>query len=118
MFNLFFGRIISYVGIGLIASIILGGAYLGWKKQIELQALTEYNQKQLEQTIKDQQVFSEKMSAIENSQKDIIKNLEKQNRDMAIELKSLKRYLDSPEVKKLDKPASDIIKNTIDTLRN
>lgn len=113
MIKLLFGRVLSYVGIAIIASTILGGAYWGWKRQIEQQALLEYNQQQLEQIIKDQELFYQKMAVIEQKQQEILNDLDKKNREIAIKLKDLEKYLNSPEVKKLNRPASEIIKNTI-----
>ena len=52
----------------IVGSIILFGTltgiYYSWRKGIEREALLEYNQKQLEQNLKDQEELRKKMEAV------------------------------------------------------
>lgn len=111
MFGL--SRIPMYIAAFFLLSGLLTGIYYGWKHSIEQQALLEFNQKQLEQVIKDQQDFQNKMSAVENNQKTIVEDLTKQNEDINKQLADISTYLSSSDAKKNDRPSSIILKNTI-----
>lgn len=119
IFSLFtnLGRLPLYLAIGAFAIGLITAVYYGWKNQVEQRALLEFNQKQLEQIIRDQQLFSQKMRDIESSQREIVEDLEKQNAEIDSKLKSIDGYLLSPEAKKVDRPASIILKNTVNQLR-
>jgi len=106
------GRIQIYIFI----AIALVGGYFYWKHQVEQQALMEYNQRQLEQALKDREEFQQKMSEIENKQRNVEENLAKQNDEVAQKLTNIDNYLLSPEVNKQDKQSSEVLKNTITEL--
>jgi len=115
MFGLLLGGRIQLYIAGAIAII---GIYFFWKHNVEQQALMEYNQRQLEQVIQDQQRFQQKMQEVENKQKTIENDLAVQNDQVNKTLSTVTEYLDSKAAKKQDKPASDIFKKTITELRN
>ena len=97
--------------------VILSSGFAYWKTQIEKQALMAYNQKQLEQVMKDQQAFQAKMDELNSKQKDIEKDLTAQNNEIGIKMKSLEDYLYSAETKLLEKPATIILKNTMSQMK-
>ena len=99
----------------ILAVLVSGLGY--WKSQIEKQALMAYNQKQIEQVMKDQQEFQARMDDVAYKQKIIEKDLTAQNEQIGIQMKSLEDYLYSATTKALDKPAGIILKNTVSQLK-
>ena len=108
------GRIQLYIA----AAVILTGFYFYWKHNVEQQALMEYNQRQLEQSIADQNKLKETLSAIEQKQQEIIKQNEQDKVAYEQKLGSVTDYLDSSATKKIDKPSSDILKQTVKQLKD
>jgi uncharacterized protein HemX len=106
-------RIQLYIGIAIAAV----GVYFFWKHNIEQQALMEYNQRQLEQVMQDQQRFQQKMQEVESKQRVIENDLAAQNEQVNKTLSTVNEYLDSKDAKTQDKPASDILKKTVTELR-
>jgi len=114
MFGL--SRIPMYIAAFFLVSGLVTGMYYSWKHSVEQQALLEFNQKQLEQVIKDQQDFQSKMSAVEDKQRSIAEDLTKQNDEINRQLKDINTYLSSAEAKKADRPSSIILKNTVNQI--
>lgn len=113
-----FGRL-QIIIVGSILLIgILSGIYYSWRSSVVREALLEYNQKQLEQTIKDQEEFRAKMQAIEKSQEQILAENDKSKKVFDDQIKTADEYLESAAVKKADKPSSDILKETIKKLKD
>ena len=118
MFGLLGGsKIIVFIirGMTLIGSIF--GIYYAWKRDIERQALMGFNQKQMEQSLKDQQEFLKNQEQISRAQQEAAKNLLEENQKINRQLGSVSTYLNSADAKKSDRPASDILKNTIEELK-
>ena len=99
----------------LIGSIF--GIYYAWKRDIERQALMGFNQKQMEQSLKDQQEFLKNQEQISRAQKEAARDLLEENQKINRQLGSVSTYLNSADAKKSDRPASDILKNTIEELK-
>jgi hypothetical protein len=95
----------------------IGTAYYQWKKNIEHEALLEFNQKQMEKNIKDQQEFSKKQQEIAQQQQEASAMLIQQNAQLTSKIKSIDGYLSSDAAKKGDRPSSDVIKKTIDMIQ-
>jgi Tfp pilus assembly protein PilN len=100
-----------------MAALALVGIYFAWKNNVEQAALMEYNQKQMEQVIHDQQLFQQKMDEVQNNQKAIVEDLAKKNDELTQKLTDLNTFLDSTEAKKEDKPSSTLLRSTIKQLR-
>ena len=113
-----FGRLQMIIIGGIILIGLLSGIYYAWRSSIVREALLEYNQKQLEQTIKDQEEFRVKMQAIEKSQKEILNENSNSRKVFDDQIKSTDDYLDSTTTKKADKPSSDVLKETIKKLKD
>jgi Tfp pilus assembly protein PilN len=107
------GRVQLYIAV----AVILTGFYFYWKHSVEQQALMEYNQRQLEQSIADQNKLKETLSAIEQKQQEIIKQNEQDKVAYEQKLGTVTDYLDSSAAKKTDKPSSDILKQTVKQLK-
>lgn len=102
---------------GVITAIIIAVAVsygFMWESSIKKAALEEFNRKQLEQQIKDQQEYIQKMTEVNNIQKQALDDLQKQNIQLKTKVEDLNKYLDSKEVRKNAKPSSDVIKKTLE----
>ena len=108
------GRVQLYIAV----AVLLTGFYFYWKHNVEQQALMEYNQKQLEQSIEDQNKIKETLVAIETNQQQIIKQSEQDKVAYEQKLGTVTDYLDSSATKKSDKPSSDILKQTVKQLKD
>jgi uncharacterized protein with von Willebrand factor type A (vWA) domain len=111
-----FGKIQLYLAIGTFLIGMLTIGYIGWKHQIEAAALSDYNRKQLEQVIQDQQDFQNKMRTIEDTQKSLSDSLARQNEVITKKFNSIDSFLSSPEAQKSNRPASEVLKKTIKKL--
>jgi Tfp pilus assembly protein PilE len=104
----------------IIAVVVLGtltGTYYSWRKSIERQALLEYNQKQLEQNMADQAEFRRKMQEIAEKQEEIVKKNAEDRKAFEDKISNAQTYIDSEEVRKSDRPASNILKETVKRLK-
>ena len=118
MFGLLSGsKIIVFIIIGMTLIGSIFGIYYAWKRDIERQALMGFNQKQMEQSLKDQQEFLKNQEQISRAQQEAAKNLLEENQKINRQLGSVSTYLNSADAKKSDRPASDILKNTIEELK-
>lgn len=117
MLGLFGGsKVIIYV---FIAFTVVGsclGIYYAWKRDVERQALMEFNQRQMEQSLKDQQEFMKKQEKISRAQQEAARELVEENQKISRKIGSVTGYLSSADAKKSDRPASDVLKNTIEQL--
>lgn len=116
MFGL--GRIQLYIIAGVFVFGVLTTGYYQWRKGIEREALLEYNQKQLEQTIADQADFKRKMDVIQKEQDEILAKNKVDRQAFDDKMKSADSFLNSKETKTKDRPSSDILKKTIDKLKD
>jgi uncharacterized protein HemX len=107
------GRIQLYIA----AAVAITGIYFFWKHNIEQQALMEYNQKQLEQSIADQEKLKKDLASISQKQEEIIKQNEEDRKTYEVKLNSVSDYLDSALTKKADKPSSEVLKITVKQLK-
>jgi Tfp pilus assembly protein PilN len=105
-----------YAIIAGIAITILSTYVLMWKHNIRQQALLEFNNKQLEQVIKDQQKFMIDMNKISEDQKIIVNDLNKKNDQLSDQLRDLNVYLTSDQANKDSQDSSKVLKNTIKIL--
>jgi uncharacterized coiled-coil protein SlyX len=109
----FANKYIVYGVIALIASAIIATYIYSWKASIRREALLEFNNNQLEQTIREQEKTIANMKAITDSQRVIIDSMQKKNEEVSKQLAEIEEYLNSEEVKKTDRPTSSVIKETI-----
>lgn len=111
-------RIYVYAVIGLLVFSALTGIYYSWRKGIERQALLEFNQKQLEQTMADQAEFRRKMQEIADKQEEIIKRNAEDRKAFEDKINAAQSYVESEEARKSDRPASDLLKETVKRLKD
>ena len=101
----------------MLASTVVG-IYYGWRKSIEREALLEYNQKQLEQNIRDQEDFRKKMQDIQKQQEMILSNNSAEKKIFNDKIKSASDFLDTKETREADRPSSQILRLTIIKLKD
>ena len=115
-------EIMNRLAIIIIGSIILlgtlSGIYYSWRKGIEREALLEYNQRQIEQNIKDQEELRKKMEAVNAKQEELIKKNEEDKKDFDSKINNARDYVNTEEAKKSDIPASVILKETVKKLKD
>jgi Flp pilus assembly protein TadB len=111
-------RIYIYAIIAVVVFGALTGTYYSWRKSIERQALLEFNQKQLEQTMADQAEFRRKMQEIAEKQEEILKKNDEDRRAFEEKIKGAQTFIESEEARKSDRPASDLLKETIKRLKD
>jgi len=103
----------------IAGAVFLFGAatttYYVWKRNIQHQALLEFNQKQMEQNAKDQAEFIRQQQEIANQQAEAARRLAQQNEELNRRMGGIDRFLNSSQAQ--DRPASDVLKQTIDRLR-
>ena len=113
-----FGRIGIYIFIAMAFIGSITAAYYGWKRSVEQQALMEFNQKQMEQTLRDQQEFLAKQQSIARQQAESAAALEEQNRKLSQKISSVNSYLTSAAAKSSDRPSSEVLKQTVKQLQS
>lgn len=119
MLNLFgidVNKIIIYIVGAVLAIAVVTGAYFYWKHSIKKQAQLEFDNKQLEQVVKDQKQTLDQLLKINKNQEDIIAGLNKQNDDLKNKLSDLDGYLNSDQARKDDRLSSNVLKKTIQDL--
>lgn len=104
----FFNKNILYIGLGVL---IISGI-LFWQHSIKVQAQLEFNNKQLQQTIKEQETYINNLNKLNEDQKVILNNLDIQNKLLQNNVSITETYLTSSEAIKDNKESSIILKNT------
>lgn len=110
-------RIYIYAIIAFVVFGTLTATYYSWRKSIEQQALLEFNQKQLEQTIADQAEFRRRMQEITDKQEEIIKKTNEDRKAFEDKINEAQTFIDSEEARKADRPASNLLKETVKRLK-
>lgn len=80
-------------------------------------ALQEFNKMQLEETIKNQKEYIDKLKRIEEVQANISQNINDQKNKLDSSLSGIEEFLSSAQTKAASKPVSNIIQHTIKRLR-
>lgn len=111
----------SKILVYLFVSMFLFGSvtttYYVWRRAIKREALMEYNQRQLEQTIKDKEELLKAQEDVNRAREQALKDLETENQKLNEQLGSITEYLDSADAKKSDRPSSLVIRKTIEQLK-
>lgn len=106
-------RITLYVvGAVLLAGTVTATYYV-WKHGVEQAALMDFNRRQLEQNARDQAEFIRRQEEVAEQQRRAAAELVEQNRRLQSRVNSINQMLNQAE----DSPAPDIIRRTIDSLR-
>jgi len=110
-------KIWIYLGGALFLFVTVSGAYLAWQRSIERNALLRFNQTQLEQTLREQEEFMKRQRILEDEQRTIARQLHQENQRLRSRVDSIQTILNSPEFSAADRPASEILRRTIQELQ-
>ena len=126
-FNMFAGLItkaVSFIGIepyklllGGLAVVMITGLYFSWRASVKREALYEFNTKQMEQVIQDRAELKKKLDEIADDQKKIIAGQTEFKDNIDRKISNLQVFLKSDAAKKLDRPSSEILKRTVQDLK-
>ena len=105
----------DYGRYALIAAAAIA-AYFWWESRVEDRAMLRFNQSQMEQLLKDQQELSKKLTDIRQLQDQIIENEKQFKQNLDKKLSGITNFLSSDEAKRMDRPASEILKRTLKEL--
>jgi hypothetical protein len=95
--------------------VVFGGFWL-FRYQLQAEQRLADRTAVLEQVVKEQNDFITKTKELQDSKDAAIKQLETSVATIQNTNKSILQYLDSPDAQKGDRPASDIIKKTLEEL--
>lgn len=108
------GRLTMYVIGALFGVATLVSVYLVWRHQVEQETLLKYNNQQLQQALKDTQDQLQKTRDLFALQQQTADELKKQRAELNQKTKAITDFIDSS--KEADKPASDLLKGTLEKL--
>ncbi len=111
-----FGKILQYITIGLVVAGFTLGGYQIWKNQVEQAALLKFNQKQMEQVVKDQQKYIQEIQALQEQEKLLTEQLNQKNDTIDKLSQDVSNWLNSPAAQQQDRPSSSLLKETIKRL--
>lgn len=101
----------------IFAAVFLFGAatttYYVWKRNIEHAALLEFNRAQMEQNARDQQEFMRRQSEVAEDQRRVAAELAEQTRRIQTRMNRVSDMINTSP----DSPAPDVIRRTIEQLR-
>lgn len=109
LLNFFTGPIGKWIAIGLAAIAV----YFWWESRVEHRALLDFNQKQMEQLLKDQKELDKKLTDLRQVQDQILENEKQFKQNLDKKLSGITGFLNSEEAKKLDRSSSEILKRTL-----
>jgi uncharacterized membrane protein len=113
-----FGRLQLYIVAGIFLFGALTAGYYSWRSGIEREALLEYNQKQLEQSIKDKEEMRKQLENIDAKQKEVQAENAAAKKVFSDKINSISADLDTKEVKDADNTSSKVLKDTVGKLRS
>lgn len=110
-------KLTLYIAAGIIGFGVLSGLYYKWRKDIEREALYEYNQKQIEQNQRDQERLRQQLEDIAKKQKEVEEANAADKKEFKDKMNSIVGdVVESKDV--VDRPASDVLKKTVNRLKD
>jgi len=107
------GRIVG--SIGLIIMLFMGA--WGWLKirdaSIRNEALASFNRQQLEIVAREQEEFARQSRVLQETQIRIMQELSKKIEETEKKIADIDQFLESPDARKDDRPASNVLKETL-----
>lgn len=107
-------KLTLYAGGAVLAVAIATGTYYVWKRGVEQAALASYNQRQLEQSIRDQAEFMKRQEEVAEQGRRAAAELAEQGRRLQSRVNSIGQMIGQSQD---DSPAADVVKRTIERLR-
>jgi hypothetical protein len=109
-------KLTLYIAAGVISFGFLTGFYYKWRKDIEREALYEYNQTQFEQNQKDQERLKQQLEDIVKRQKEVEEANTLDKKEFKDKMYSITTGIESKST--VDRPASDVLKKTVNKLKD
>lgn len=106
-----------YIGAVLFVATFLTTGYYLWKRDIEYKALIQYNMTQMQQLVRDQQESARQQAVLFTEQQRLTRELLERNEALQRRMEAVNVYLASPQAQRADRPASEVIRETINQLR-
>jgi hypothetical protein len=107
------GRIVG--SIGLIIMLFMGA--WGWLKirdaSIRNEALSSFNRQQLEIVAREQEEFARQSRILQETQIRIMQELSKKIEETEKKIADIDQFLESPDARKDDRPASNVLRETL-----
>ena len=113
-----FGRIQLYIIAGILIFSAMTAFYYNWRKGIEREALLEYNQNQIEQSIKDQEILKQQIEDISAKKAEIEADNIAEKKTFNDKLQLITNNLNLKSVTDTDRPSSKILKDTVSKLKD
>jgi uncharacterized membrane protein YraQ (UPF0718 family) len=115
MFDWIFSRGFIYGIIAVVVAVAIGLFIKHYDDTIKAAALAEYNLRQAQQTIADQNRFIEEMQKLNKDKEKIVSDLIKQRESVEQSLRDIEERI-RKNPKASDREASDLLKETIKEL--
>ena len=112
---------LKWLSILILVFGLLGGAYYQHRKIVEAEkqvALQQYNITQLEQNVKDKNIYIQQMEDISVHKSNIINDLYRANDDLSEKTKNIEIVIEKDRATGKDRESSDLLKNTFRELEN
>lgn len=112
-----FGKIVSYI-IGIL--LIIGIAFTALKihdNNIRKEVLNKFNRQQIEATLESTKKLLKQNEEIIQNQNEILKSVKEKNDKLESSLTKIDEFLNAPETIKTDKESSNILKQTVKSLK-
>jgi hypothetical protein len=107
------GRIVG--SIGLIIMLFMGA--WGWLKirdaSIRNEAISSFNKQQLEIVAREQEEFARQSRILQETQIRIMQELSKKIEETEKKIADIDQFLESPDARKDDRPASNVLRETL-----
>ena len=113
-----FGRLQLYIVIGIFAFGALTAGYYKWRAGIEREALLEYNQQQLEQSVKDKEKMQKQLQEIDEAKRVIEERNAADKKEFKNKIDSIAIELSSKQTIADDRPSSKVLKDTVNKLKD
>jgi sortase (surface protein transpeptidase) len=110
---------LKWVAILIIVGLLGGSLYMKHREIVDLEkkaALQEYNINQLEQNIKDKEVYLQQMKEISKHKSEIVANLYIMKDRLEAQLKEVEANINTHVGAGHDRPSSKILKDTFKSL--
>lgn len=111
------GKIALYVAGALAAIGIIWGAIAYHDSQVKKEALYQYNQKQLEQTVKDQADQLDRLNQINNEQQKTVDDVNTKNNAVSQKTSEIENYINNQTALSGETP-SPVIVETLKRLKD
>lgn len=113
-----FGRVQVIVVCTILFFGAISGIYYKWRSGIEREALLEYNQQQLEQSIKDKEEMQKQLHEIDEAKRVIEERNAADKKVFKDKLDSIAVELNSKQVILDNREASKVLKDTVNKLKD